>query len=90
MVVVPVSADQPENARRCQRLGVARVIPPDNRTLGAFRDAVRDVLQDPQYRSNAERLREEMARLPGPARVVGWLERLATEQRPLLASPETG
>ena len=87
MVIVPVSADQPENALRCEQIGVARVVPPDNRTPDAFRKAVRDVLQNPGYRSNAERLREEMARLPGPARVVGWLERLATEQRPLLASP---
>lgn len=38
---------------------------------------------DPSYRANAERL-------PGPEHAVGLLERLAVEQRPLVATPETG
>ena len=87
MIIVPVSADQPDNARRCEQLGVARVIPPENRTPAAFRDAVREVLGDPRYRRNAGQLREEMVRLPGPEQVVGWLERLAVEKQPLVASP---
>ena len=87
MVIIPVSADQPDNARRCEQLGVAKVIAPEDRTPEAFRDAVRAVLQDPSYRRNAERLREEMQALPGPEQAVGWLERLAAEQRPLLAAP---
>ena len=85
MVIVPVSADQPDNARRCEQIAVARVIPPDNRTPDAFRNAVRDVLSDSTYRRNAERLRGEMALLPGPEQVAGWLEQLAHERRPLPA-----
>jgi UDP:flavonoid glycosyltransferase YjiC (YdhE family) len=87
LVIVPVFSDQPDNARRCERLGVAKVIAPGDRTPEAFRDAVRAMLQDPSYRRNAEGLREEMAQLPGPEQVVGWLERLAAEKQPLLASP---
>ncbi len=87
MVIVPISADQPDNARRCEQLGVAKVILPENRTPGAIRDAVRTVLQDPSFRQNAERLREEMERLPGPEHAVGMLERLAAEPRPLVAAP---
>ena len=87
MVIVPVSADQPDNARRCEQLGVATVVSPDDRTPEAFRRAVREVLANPSYRRNAERLREEMERLPGPEQVVGWLERLAGERQPLVASP---
>ena len=83
MVLAPVAADQPDNARRCRDLGVAVVVPPNGRTPEAFRDAVRAVLGDPGYRRNAGRLREEMARLPGPEHAVGWLERLAAGQRPL-------
>ncbi len=86
-VIVPVSADQPDNAARCEQLGVAVVIPPNNRTPEAFRTAVREVLANPGYRQNAERLREDMERLPGPKQVGGWLERLAREQRPVVASP---
>ena len=86
MVLIPFAADQPDNARRCAALGVAKAIAPEERTPEAIRAAIRAVLGNPSYRRNAERLREEMARLPGPEDVVGWLERLATEQRP----PSTG
>lgn len=86
MVIVPVSADQPDNATRCEQLGVAVVIPPNNRTPDAFRTAVREALRNPGYRQNAERLREEMARLPGPEQVGGWLEWLAREQHPPVTS----
>jgi UDP:flavonoid glycosyltransferase YjiC (YdhE family) len=37
LVLAPVAADQPDNARRCEHLGVARMVPPDGRTPGAFR-----------------------------------------------------
>ena len=87
MVIVPVSADQPDNAGRCEQLGVAKVISPDNRTAEAFRQAVAEVLSDPRYRSNAQRLREEMEQLPSLEDAVGWLERLAAEQQPLAAAP---
>jgi len=87
MVIVPVSADQPDNARRCEQLGVATVVSPDNRTPEAFRNATREVLQNPGYRQTAKRLREEMERLPGPEQVVGWLERLDGERQPLVAAP---
>src|SRR5215207_5789793 len=87
MVIVPVSADQPDNACRCEQLGVARVIAPDDRSPEAFRNAVRDVLGEPTYRRTAEGLRGEMVRLPGPEQVVGWLERLVREGRPMVAAP---
>jgi UDP:flavonoid glycosyltransferase YjiC (YdhE family) len=66
---------------------VATVVSPDDRTPEAFRNATREVLQNRGFRQNAARLREEMERLPGPRHVVGWLERLAGERRPLVASP---
>jgi UDP:flavonoid glycosyltransferase YjiC (YdhE family) len=87
MVIVPVSADQPDNAHRCEQLGVATVVSADDRTPETFRGAVRDVLANPSYRQTAERLREEMERLPGTEQVVGWLERLAGERQPLVTSP---
>ena len=90
MVAIPVSADQPDNARRCEELGAAKVIDPENRTPEAIRAATREVLDDPRYRANAERLRAEMGTLPGPEHAVGLLERLATEKRPPVAAPETG
>ena len=83
MVVVPVAADQHANARRCADLGLAVAIPPGNRTPEAIRDAVREVLYDPHYRRNAERLRDEMHALPGPEHVITLLERLARHRAPI-------
>jgi UDP:flavonoid glycosyltransferase YjiC (YdhE family) len=46
------------------------------------RDAVSAVLSDPGYRIAAERIRDEMAGLPGPASAVTLLERLVNARRP--------
>jgi UDP:flavonoid glycosyltransferase YjiC (YdhE family) len=82
MVIVPVSADQPDNARRCEQLGVATVVSPDDRTPEAFRRAVRDLLANPSYRQNAEHLREEMGGCPDPRRwSVGWRGWLRRDSR---------
>ena len=89
-VVIPLSADQPDHARRCVMLGVGRVIQPDELSPEAVRQAVRAMLADPTYRKNATQLRDEMVALPGPEHGVALLERLAVEQRPLVATSETG
>jgi len=86
MVVIPISADQPYNAACCAALGVGVVIEPGERSTEAIREAVRHVLADPTYRQKAERLRDEMAALPGPEYAVALLERLAAEKQPLLTS----
>jgi MGT family glycosyltransferase len=85
LVILPMGADQPLNARRCAALGVARVIEPDRRTAEAIREAANDVLQDPRYRQRAEGLRDEMQALPGLEYAIALLERLATERAPLIA-----
>lgn len=84
LVVVPIAADQPDNGRRCAELGVGRVVPPEGRTAGAIREAVRAVLGDGRYRRNAERVRAEMAGLPDLGHAVGLLEEVAAG-RPLPA-----
>jgi len=81
MVLMPMGADQPLNAARGAALGVARVLDALEATPESVRAAVTAVLEDPAYRRAAERLREEIAALPGPAHAVTLLERLAGEQR---------
>ena len=49
------------------------------------REAVSVVLSEPAYRSAAERIRAEIAALPGPEHAVTLLERLGSERRPLPA-----
>jgi UDP:flavonoid glycosyltransferase YjiC (YdhE family) len=82
MVMVPLGADQQENAQRCAEAGVARVVTleEDAPPAQAIRDAAREVLQDPQYRDNARRLRKEIEALPGLDYPVALLERLATRR----------
>jgi len=86
MVVLPVNADQPRNARRCADLGVARVVEPEERTPEAIRAATQAVLRDPSYRVNAQRVRDEIAAMPGLERAVELLERLARDKAPIIAS----
>ncbi|HEU4324864.1 MAG TPA: glycosyltransferase [Roseiflexaceae bacterium] len=78
MVLLPMGADQPLNAARCAALGVARVLDALEATPADVRDAVAAVLADPRPRRAAERLRDEIAALPGPESAVPLLERLAT------------
>jgi MGT family glycosyltransferase len=86
MVAIPIDADQPVNAQRCAALGVAEVIQYGQRTPKTIRDSVQTVLSDPSYRSKAERIRREMALLPGPGHAVALLQRLATKNQPILAA----
>jgi MGT family glycosyltransferase len=85
MLIVPIAADQPENAERCVGLGVAQVIPLASLSADRVVGAVREVLGQTHYREAAERMRAEIAELPGPTHGVELLERLAVEKRPLLA-----
>jgi len=74
LVLLPMGADQPQNAARCEELGVARVLDAVHATPEDVRDAVTDVLTDPSCRSAAERIADEIAALPGPEDTVPLLE----------------
>ncbi|MCB8985265.1 MAG: glycosyltransferase family 1 protein [Ardenticatenaceae bacterium] len=83
-VLIPMGADQPLNAARCQALGLAQVLDPIAATPESVRTAVTDVLSAPGYRKAALRFRDEFAALPGPDHAVRLLERLAAEKRPIV------
>lgn len=93
MVIIPITADQPVNARLCAELGVARVVTPEGRTeqelAHEIRNAAQEVLRDRAYRENAQRLHKEMEELPGLEYPVALLETLATKGIPLRAHPRT-
>jgi len=84
LIIIPIAADQPENARRCVALGVGRSIPPEGRTPEAIRDAVRVVLRDDRYRRNAARLRDEFRTLPDLTHAVALLAGLLPSTKPKL------
>jgi MGT family glycosyltransferase len=85
LVVLPISADQPDNAALVAAHGLGRVIGQDQRTAPAIETVTRAVLADPSYRRNALLIRDEIAALPGPDYAVSLLERLAQERAPILA-----
>lgn len=79
MVLIPMGADQPLNGGRCEALGVGRVLDAVEATPEMIGEAVRVVLGDAGYREAAERLRDEMAALPGADYAVRLIEGLATQ-----------
>ena len=82
MVLIPLRVDQPINAERCVRLGVARRLLPGEVDPMGIRDSVRAVLEEPGYRSNALRMRQEMEAMPPIEVAVERLEQLALRKSP--------
>ena len=75
-VLIPMGADQPLNADRCARLGLARVLDPVAATPEEIGAAVAEVLANRSYRDAAQALQAEFAALPGPERAVELIEGL--------------
>ena len=74
MVLVPMFADQPFNARRVADLGAGLVV---EDVLTQLQPAVRAVLDDPRYRDRSGRIADEIAALPPIDAAVDALTALA-------------
>ena len=85
MVMIPLGADQPENAQCCAELGVSRVLGRGERTAQAIQEAVREVLRNSQYTQNAQGIKQAIEAQPTLDYAVSLLERLAVEHQPLLS-----
>jgi rhamnosyltransferase subunit B len=79
MLIMPYSHDQPDNARRMQRLGVARVIQRSSYKPARVARRVLAMLAEPEYEREAQAAAEVMAREDGVKTACDALERL--EQR---------
>jgi UDP:flavonoid glycosyltransferase YjiC (YdhE family) len=98
IVFIPRSANNPVHAIRCVELGVGLIVKSPGRVPSyleyqgaefsprAIRAAVRELIENPEYRQNARRLREEIASLPAPEKVVELLVKLAVERVPQTVS----
>lgn len=82
MLLLPMGADQPFNAQRCQALGVARVLDPVGQTSASIRDAAADLLARDGYRQAARQVAAEIAALPGPEQACALLSQLARQGAP--------
>ena len=70
-------AVQRRNAIACAKAGAARVLYEDEITPDIIRRYVRDLIENPEYKFAAERIREEIQRMPGPECAVDVLHKLA-------------
>ena len=76
VVVLPSIWDQAEMAWRVQETGVGLRVAPFRATPARLRDAVRRVLEQPQFRANAERMGRILAGYGGPRRAAESIENL--------------
>lgn len=76
MLVVPHCHDQPDNAHRLERLGVARVVPAARYTVHRAADAIAALLADEPTAARARILGERIAAETGVATACDALERL--------------
>ncbi len=64
LVVVPLFADQPENARRVAEVGAGLAVEPDREnvdaTVAPLSEAIASVLRDPSYAERARQLADEL------------------------------
>jgi len=82
LVVVPLFADQPQNARRVAEVGAGLAVEPNRddvpATIEPLREAIRAVLRDPSYGERARALAGELRAEPPVDEAVPLLERLDT------------
>ncbi|MGA3034490.1 MAG: glycosyltransferase [Terracidiphilus sp.] len=76
MLIMPYSHDQPDNARRMRRLGVARVIQRSNYKPWRVARRLRAMLANPKYGARARVAAEEVARENGVKTACDALEQL--------------
>lgn len=73
-VIVPIAADQPDNAEQCRAAGVARVLALDDAGAPAVKAAIETVLREPSYRRRAREVADEVAAMAGPDAAVDRIE----------------
>lgn len=88
MLVVPFSHDQPDNAARCARLGVARVLPRTRISAAAFTRELGALIADRDAETRAQQVAARMRGEPGAAGAVDAIERvLAAHRLPMMVAP---
>ena len=80
MVIMPYSHDQPDNARRMRRLGVAKIIQRKNYTAEKAARVIRKMLDDPGYRERASVLSKQISGEEALRSACDALEQAARKQ----------
>ena len=80
-VVVPLFADQPYNAERVEAVNAGVALPGGPAAIGGLAAALQQVLDGDWYRAGAQRMAEQIARLPPASEAVPMLEEIAGHTR---------
>ncbi len=80
LLLVPQGADQFDNAARCERVGAAIVLRPDEVTPETVRAGLRRLLDEPAFRCGAERVAAEIAAMPTAAEAAVAVEEYAARR----------
>ena len=75
-VVMPMAHDQPDNARRLLRLGVAEVVPAREFSTARATSAIERVLGNPAYADAACRIRANFAHNDWLSQTAQWIEQV--------------
>lgn len=84
MLVVPYGFDQPDNAERVKRLGVAQVIARSQYNAKRATEALSALLSSPSYARKAEDVARILQQEDGAAKACDYIEK-AIGQRETLA-----
>jgi UDP:flavonoid glycosyltransferase YjiC (YdhE family) len=85
---VPFGQDQPDNARRCVSLGVARTIRRRHYTPAVVAREIEQLMNDPVYEANAVEVRDLVRSERGTQTACDAIERVL--QQPPTAEPAEG
>lgn len=85
MLIIPLGSDNLVHARRCASLGLAWTLSPQGLTEDEIRTAVCRLLDEPRWRLETERRRDDIAALPDVQLGVDLLVRLGLTRQPLQA-----
>ncbi len=77
MVIVPLAADQLDNAERAVAVGIARSIAPDDLSADSVRAAIDDIRVDIDAASRLAAIAAEIAAMPGPEAAIERIEGIA-------------
>lgn len=75
-LVIPHAWDQPDNAERVARLGMARIIPQHRYTLNRATTELQCLLENPEYTQRAIEVQEQLQNEDGVKNAYDALEQL--------------
>jgi MGT family glycosyltransferase len=84
MVAIPITNDQPGVAARVAWTGSGLVVPPARLTAKKLRKAVKKVLTEPTFKTNAVRLQADIARSGGIKQAADVIEKVIQTRAPVV------